>query len=59
MIDNFSILLSHALLALALWILSNRPDLDTEDPPPPDTDTEGFARSRVRNPATKQVAPDA
>lgn len=59
MIDNFSILLSHALLALALWFLSNRPDLDAEDPPAPDGEPEGFARNKPRNPARKQVAPDA
>ena len=46
MIDNFSILLSHALLALAFWILSNRPDLDQEDLPVPDTKPEGFAAKR-------------
>lgn len=44
MIDNFSILLSHALLALALWRLANRPDLDREPPPVPDTPPSGFAR---------------
>ena len=46
MIDNFSILLSHALLAIALWILTNRPDLDVEDPPAPDPVPEGFAKKR-------------
>ncbi|MEP7349632.1 MAG: hypothetical protein ABI668_06725 [Sphingorhabdus sp.] len=46
MIDNFSILLSHALILLALWILSGRADLDKEDPPVPDTEPEGFARKR-------------
>lgn len=46
MIDNFSILLSHALLALAFWILSNRPDLDQEELPVPDTEPEGFAAKR-------------
>ena len=38
MVDNFSILLSHGLIALALWRLLSRPDLDQEsgswaDPP--------------------------
>ncbi len=38
MVDNFSILLSHGLLAFALWRLLGRPDLDQEsgswaDPP--------------------------
>jgi hypothetical protein len=44
MIDNLSILLSHALLAIALWILMNRPDLDAEEPPVPDVEPQGFAR---------------
>ncbi|WP_161596012.1 hypothetical protein [Flavisphingopyxis soli] len=30
MVDNFSILLSHGLLAFALWRLLGRPDLDQE-----------------------------
>jgi hypothetical protein len=46
MIDNFSILLSHALLALAFWILASRPELDSEEPPPPDAEPEGFAVKR-------------
>ncbi len=54
MIDNFSILLSHALLALALWFLSQRPDLDNEDPPVPDAEPEGFAKKR-----RKAAPPDA
>ncbi len=33
MIDNFSILLSHGLLALAFWWLLSRDDLDREDAP--------------------------
>jgi hypothetical protein len=45
MIDNFSILLSHALLAFALWHLMNRPDR--------------FARQRRPQPGKKQAAPDA
>lgn len=59
MIDNLSILLSHGLLALALWFLSNRPDLDSEPPPPPDDESEGFARKRPGNPAKRQAAADA
>ncbi len=42
MIDNFSILLSHALLLIAFWYLTLRNDLDHEDPPVPDADSEGF-----------------
>jgi hypothetical protein len=52
MIDNLSILLSHALLAIALWILMNRPDLDIEEPPVPDTEPEGFAK-RLRHKTQK------
>ncbi|MFN3620949.1 hypothetical protein [Sphingorhabdus sp.] len=48
MIDNFSIFLSHALLALALWRLMHRADLDAEDPPLPDEDPAGFA-ARAKN----------
>lgn len=55
MIDNLSILLSHALLAVALWILMNRPDLDIEEPPVPDVEPEGFAR-RTRPDAQKTQA---
>ena len=46
MIDNFSILLSHALLAWALWVLVNRPDLDDEAPSKPDTEPQGFAAKK-------------
>lgn len=30
MVDNFSIILTHALMALALWRLLHRDDLDQE-----------------------------
>jgi hypothetical protein len=46
MIDNLSILLSHGLLAWALWTLVNRPDLDDEAPPAADAEPEGFAAKR-------------
>jgi hypothetical protein len=46
-IDNLSILLSHGLLAWALWLLANRPDLDEEPPPEPDPEPRGFATSRA------------
>ncbi len=62
MIDNFSILLSHALLAWALWVLVNRPELDDEAPPTPDTEPEGFAvkRPSASHPSSQQTAtPDA
>lgn len=47
MIDNLSILLSHALLAWTIWVLVNRPDLDVEAPPEPDAEPEGFAPKRA------------
>jgi hypothetical protein len=59
MIDNFSILLSHALLAFALWHLMNRPDLDMEDPPVPDAEPEGFGLKRPSANRKKRVPPDA
>lgn len=60
MIDNFSILLSHVLIALAFWFLSQRDDLDQEDPPAPDVEPEGFANSiRRPKPPEKKAAPDA
>jgi hypothetical protein len=39
MVDNFSLAVSHALIALAIWLLVRRDDLDVEPPvemPPPD-----------------------
>lgn len=42
MIDNFSILLSHALIAIMFYFLLNRDDLDVEDPPIPDKESSGF-----------------
>lgn len=46
MIDNLSILLSHGLLLLAFWLLTRRDDLDSEPPPSPDPEPQGFAVSR-------------
>ena len=57
MIDNFSILLSHALLAFAFWILVNRADLDHEEPPSPDTEPEGFMITRASQ--NREPTPDA
>jgi hypothetical protein len=59
MIDNFSILLSHALLAFALWQLMNRPDLDLEEPPVPDAEPEGFARKATSFEQKKRRSPNA
>ena len=53
MIDNFSILLSHGLLAIAFWFLLQRDDLDEEAPPIPDKEPEGFGHSRLK-PGQKQ-----
>jgi len=36
MIDTFSLLLSHGLIALAFWRLLPRTDLDQDIPPPDD-----------------------
>ncbi len=46
MVDNFSILLSHILIALAFWYLSQREDLDHEPPPMPDEEPEGFMKRK-------------
>jgi hypothetical protein len=58
-IDNFSILLSHALLAVAIWILMNRADLDAEDPPAPDQEPTGFGRRTKRAQSNKARPDDA
>jgi hypothetical protein len=58
-IDNFSILLSHALLAFALWHLMNRPELDIEEPPVPDTEPEGFGRQSRPQAGKQKAASDA
>ena len=63
MIDNFSILLSHGLIALAFWYLLQRDDLDAEDPPIPDAEPEGFGNARLKPGQKKSSAqgdnPDA
>lgn len=33
MIDNLALAISHGLIALAVWRLLRRPDLDREDAP--------------------------
>jgi hypothetical protein len=35
MVDIFAIALSHGLIAIAVWRLLFRPELDREDAPPP------------------------
>jgi hypothetical protein len=58
-IDNFSILLSHALLAFALWRLMNRPELDQEEPPTSDAEPEGFRHQRRPKTGNSKAMPDA
>ena len=58
MIDNFSILLSHALLAIAFWFLTKRDDLDVEAPPVADSEPIGFGANRPNvRPPNKPAAP--
>lgn len=40
MIDNFAILITHALMLLTAWLLLKRPDLDRDDAP----EKSGFRR---------------
>lgn len=52
MVDNFALVLTHALLALALWRLVNNNDLD-RDPPvaqPPEPEPEREAAPRKSMP---------
>lgn len=42
MVDNFSIAISHLLIALAVWRLIWRADLDKEAPPVKDKLASGF-----------------
>ena len=42
MVDNFAIAISHLLIALAVWRLVWRADLDHEDPPAKDEVGSGF-----------------
>jgi hypothetical protein len=57
MVDNFSILLSHALLLIAFWYLTMRDDLNAEVPPTPDPDPEGFVKKGPKPGQNKR--PDA
>jgi hypothetical protein len=58
MVDNFSILLSHGLIALTFWLLTMRDDLDHEPPPPPDEESEGFIKRKKTGPV-KRNTPNA
>lgn len=42
MVDNFAIAVSHLLVAIAIWRLTWRADLDHEDPPVQDEAASGF-----------------
>ncbi|PXW69516.1 hypothetical protein C7451_11635 [Blastomonas natatoria] len=53
MVDNFSIAISHLLIALAAWRLVWRADLDKEAPPEKDKLGSGFFQPR-RRPGTEE-----
>jgi hypothetical protein len=57
MIDNFSILLSHGLILLAFWLLSQREDLDKEPPPERDKEPQGFGAQRRKLRAARKDGP--
>lgn len=48
MVDNFAIAVSHLLVAIAIWRLTWRADLDYEDPPAQDDVASGFFRRAPR-----------
>jgi hypothetical protein len=48
MVDNFSIAISHLLIALAAWRLVWRADLDKEAPPEKDKVASGFFQQKRR-----------
>ena len=48
MVDNFAIAVSHLLVAIAIWRLAWRADLDHEDPPAKDEVPSGFFRRAPR-----------
>jgi hypothetical protein len=58
MVDNFAIAVSHLLVAIAIWRLSRRPDLDHEDPPAKDEVASGFFR-RTPRPGVSALKGDA
>jgi hypothetical protein len=57
MIDNLSILLSHGLLMLAFWFLTQRIDVDQELPPVPDAPLPGFGKRVVAENAADAELP--
>lgn len=48
MVDNFAIAVSHLLVAIAVWRLVWRADLDHEDLPVTDASPSGFFRQAPR-----------
>ncbi|GGB67083.1 hypothetical protein [Blastomonas aquatica] len=48
MVDNFAIAVSHLLVAIAIWRLAWRADLDHEDPPAGDGSGTDFFRRAPR-----------
>ena len=57
MIDNFTVILPHVLMALAVWRLLHRDDLDA-DPALP-RQTIGWRRSHRAAPASPPATPPA
>lgn len=53
MVDNFAIAVSHLLVAIAIWRLAWRADLDHEAPPEGDDTGNSFFR-RAPGPARKR-----
>ena len=56
MIDNFALVLPHVLMALAIWRLLNRPDLDSDSAaaediaaPPSGSATPAMPKRRLRD----------
>ncbi|SEH17963.1 hypothetical protein SAMN05428974_2418 [Sphingopyxis sp. YR583] len=54
MVDNFSIALTHVLLAIALWRLLHRADLDLEVSP-----RDAWKRQRDAEARARDSSPDA
>jgi len=60
MVDTFSILLTHGLLALALWRLAHDDSIDSEIPPEPDENPAGFFHeNRSDKPVKDTINTDA
>ena len=55
MIDDFAIGLTHMLMALAIWRLLSRVDLDAEPVARPDVSPDESAPSRPGRPGRRQM----